>query len=113
MLFGATQKLSAVSDHIPQLPPVVILKLRHMTALDSTGLRAFEEMADKMHAHGRTLILCGAREQPERLLRQAEFQNHVGRENVCDNINQALQRARVVIGEGGASGAVVASVAPA
>jgi len=113
LLFGATQKLSAVSDHISQLPPVVILKLRHMTALDSTGLRALEEMADKMHAHGRTLILCGAREQPERLLRQAEFQNHVGRENVCDNIDQALQRARVVVGDGGASGAAVTSPAPA
>jgi sulfate permease, SulP family len=39
-LFGATDKISVVTENIHKLPPVVILRLRNMTALDATGLFA-------------------------------------------------------------------------
>src|SRR5258706_15987441 len=72
-LFGATDKISAVTENMHKLPPVVILRLRNMTALDATGLFAIEEVARALHATRRTLILCGAREQPLELIRQSEF----------------------------------------
>ena len=93
-LFGATDKLHVITDHIDELTPVVILRLRNMTAIDATGLLALEDLADKLHAAGRTLILCGARPQPAKLMRQAEFEQHVGRENICPNIAAALERAK-------------------
>jgi MFS superfamily sulfate permease-like transporter len=62
--FGATDKISVVTENLHTLPPVVILRLRNMTALDATGLFALEEVAKTLHASKRTLILCGAREQP-------------------------------------------------
>ncbi len=36
-LFGATEKLQEITDMIFELPPVVILRLRNMTAIDGTG----------------------------------------------------------------------------
>jgi len=95
-LFGATDKISAVTENIHKLPPVVILRLRNMTAIDATGLFALEEVARHLHATKRTLILCGAREQPARLIHQAEFEDVVGAENICDNVQEALQRAEEV-----------------
>jgi SulP family sulfate permease len=95
-LFGATEKIREISDEGDSLPPIVILRLREMTAIDATGLTAFEELADGLHERNRTLILCGAREQPARLMRQAEFHRHIGRENLCANIEEALSRARAV-----------------
>ncbi len=95
-LFGATDKLSVVTEDVHKLPPVVILRLRNMTALDATGLFAIEEVAKQLHASERTLILCGAREQPAQLMRQAEFEEVVGKENICDNVQQALGRAEEV-----------------
>jgi sulfate permease, SulP family len=95
-LFGATDKLSVVTEDVHKLPPVVILRLRNMTALDATGLFAIEEVAKQLHASKRTLILCGAREQPSQLMRQAEFEEVVGIENICDNVQQALGRAEEV-----------------
>src|SRR5881394_216082 len=95
-LFGATDKISAITENIHKLPPVVILRLRNMTALDATGLFALEEVARHLHATKRTLILCGAREQPARLIHQAEFEDVVGAENICDNVQQALRRAEEV-----------------
>jgi sulfate permease, SulP family len=95
-LFGATDKISVITENLHQLPPVVILRLRNMTALDATGLFALEEVAKTLHASKRTLILCGAREQPAQLMDQGEFAEVVGKENVCDNVQAALRRAEEV-----------------
>jgi sulfate permease, SulP family len=95
-LFGATDKISVVTERLHTLPPVVILRLRNMTALDATGLFALEEAAKALHASKRTLILCGAREQPSQLIHQAEFAEVIGEENICDNVQEALQRAEEV-----------------
>ena len=95
-LFGATEKLRPVFDGIESLPPIAILRLRNMTALDATGLRAFEDLAAALHASGRTLLLCGARDQPERLIARADFRRHIGDANICSNITEALERARQV-----------------
>jgi SulP family sulfate permease len=95
-LFGATDKISVVTEHLHTLPPVVILRLRNMTALDATGLFALEEAAKALHASKRTLILCGAREQPSQLIHQAEFAEVIGEENICDNVQEALGRAEEV-----------------
>ena len=95
-LFGATDKISAVTENLHKLPPVVILRLRNMTALDATGLFALEEAAKALHASKRTLILCGAREQPSQLIHQAEFAEVIGEENICDNVQEALRRAEEV-----------------
>jgi sulfate permease, SulP family len=95
-LFGATDKISVVTENLHKLPPVVIFRLRNMTALDATGLFALEEVAKQLHASKRTLILCGAREQPAKLIHQAEFEEVVGPENICDNVQEALSRAEEV-----------------
>jgi SulP family sulfate permease len=98
-LFGAADKLDKVVHQLPNLPPVIILRLRNMTAIDATGLQALEHFADQVHSSGRGLILCGAPEQPSRLMHQAEFEEHVGRENICRNIAAALARASDVYKE--------------
>jgi len=95
-LFGATDKIGEILARIPDLPPVIILRLRNMTAIDATGLQALENLADVVHQSGRGLILCGAREQPSRLMRQAEFEQHVGPENICASISEALERAKAL-----------------
>ena len=95
-LFGAADKIDDLIQQIPELPPIVILRLRNMTAIDATGMRALEELADRVNSSGRRLILCGAREQPAQLMRQSEFEQHVGAENICANVTEALARAGAV-----------------
>jgi sulfate permease, SulP family len=95
-LFGATDKIEEITSRISNLPPIVILRLRNMTAIDATGLQALEKLADIVHSSGRGLILCGAREQPARLMSQAEFEHHVGTENICANVEAALERAKIL-----------------
>ena len=73
-----------------------MLRLRNMTALDSTGLQALERLALEVRGSGRTLLLCGAREQPSRLMGQVSFAQHVGQENICAHVTAALLRANAI-----------------
>lgn len=95
-LFGATDKLEEVVHRLDELPAIIILRLRNMTAIDATGLQALEQFADIIHASRRCLILCGAPERPAQLMRKLDFEEHLGRENICSNIGEALDRARVL-----------------
>ncbi len=92
-LFGATDKLQVVGDHLDQLPAIVVLRLRNMTAIDATGLLAFEELAQTLARAGRHLILCGARHQPAALIARGDFHRHVGDANICPSVAEALRRA--------------------
>jgi sulfate permease, SulP family len=95
-LFGSADKLAVITDRLDALPPIVILRLRHMTAIDGTGLRGFEDLSSRLRASGRTLLLCGAREQPAAVMRQAHFHELIGERNLCPNIEAALARAAEV-----------------
>jgi sulfate permease, SulP family len=95
-LFGVTDKIASVTENVEELPAIVILRLRNMTAIDATGIAALEELADQLHKSGRTMLVCGARPQPEALMREAGFDRHVGLENICENISAALRRAEEI-----------------
>ena len=92
-LFGVTDKIATVTENITSLAPIVVLRLRNMTAIDATGIAALEELADILGKSGRSMIVCGARPQPEVLMREAGFDRHIGGENICLNIDEALKRA--------------------
>jgi SulP family sulfate permease len=98
-LFGATEKMEEVIQRVDTLQPIVLLRLRNMTALDATGMKAIENLADTLHASGRQMIVCGARTQPAELMRDAEFKEHVGEKNISPNVQSALARARELYGE--------------
>jgi SulP family sulfate permease len=95
-LFGTTDKLEQATADLDVFEPVVVLRLRNMTALDATGLHALEKLASRLRKSGRTLLLCGAREQPARFLERAGFIEHVGEENILPNVSEALNRARQI-----------------
>ena len=99
-LFGATDKLSLIDDEFDTLPRVVILRLRNMTAIDATGLHALMHLADRLRASGRHLVLCGMRDQPERLMSQAKFHRTLGERNLQPTLESAIVRARELLAEG-------------
>jgi SulP family sulfate permease len=107
-LFGTTQKLEDATRDVSALPSIVILRLRNMTAIDATGLHALEVFAERLHRSGRTLLLCGARDQPTELLAKADFVEEIGRENILPNVQSALDRAREISASFSGVGPVIA-----
>jgi SulP family sulfate permease len=69
-----------------------------MTAIDGTGLLALEDLARELRAAGKAMIVCGAREQPLAMMANSEFEEIIGRENICRNLQHALRRAEELHG---------------
>ncbi|MBS1716853.1 MAG: sulfate permease [Armatimonadetes bacterium] len=96
-LFGATDKLALIDEEFDSLPKVVLLRLRNMTAIDATGLHALENLAERLRKSGRTMVVCGVRDQPARLLSQAEFHVMLGEENIVPSLADAVRRAEELL----------------
>jgi sulfate permease, SulP family len=103
-LFGTTEKLAQATEDLSSFPPVLALRLRNMTALDATGLHAIAVLAKRMRASGRTLLLCGARDQPQALISESDLADEIGRENILPNVDAALVRAHEVYADFGGVG---------
>jgi SulP family sulfate permease len=93
-LFGTTDKLAEEAPDVKRFAPVVILRLRHMTAIDATGLHAIEMFAKRIKQAGKVLLLCGARDQPARFIDESDTVEVIGRENVLPHVQAALDRAQ-------------------
>ena len=96
--FGAADKLETALKRSGQEPEVLILGLRKVLAIDATGLNALEDIYDKLHARGKHLVLSGPHTQPLFMMDKAGFLDRLGRENICANLEHALERAREILG---------------
>jgi SulP family sulfate permease len=107
-LFGTTEKLAEATKNLDEFGNIVILRLRNMTALDATGIHALEQLSDRLRKADKTLLLCGARNQPSRLLSNSDFLKQVGPLNVLPHVQGALSRANQIQSEFGGIGPEIA-----
>lgn len=96
-MFGTADKLENTLQRAQQEPEVLILGMRRVMAMDATGLNALEEFHWKMRKRGKWLLLSGPHTQPLLMMQKDEFIERIGEENVCENIDAALQRAREIL----------------
>jgi SulP family sulfate permease len=97
--FGAADKLRDTMSEISKPPKVFILRMRHVPAIDATGLHALEHMAKRCKHDGTMLILTEIREQPlHAIVRARKLEFFGGRENLAESLDIALRRARAVMG---------------
>jgi len=86
--FGAADKVKEVMGGIGKPPKAFVLRMRHVPAIDATGLHALEQMAKKCR-HDRTrFILSEVREQPRRAIEKSGLK--IG--EIVDTFDEALER---------------------
>ncbi len=66
--------------------------------MDVTGMNALESIVERMKARGGTVVLSGIHQQPLQMLRKAGFIEVIGRENFRATFDDALLRAREIVG---------------
>ena len=102
-LFGTADKLLDATADLSAFAPIVILRLRNMTAIDATGLHALEGLSDRLKKSDRTLAVSVRRpgHQPAKFLDQAEFRERVGAgEHPASPVQAALTRAAEIWARG-------------
>ncbi|MCE9624182.1 MAG: STAS domain-containing protein, partial [Deltaproteobacteria bacterium] len=96
--FGVAELLRDTLD-VGQTPPkVLILRMRHVLALDATALRALRDLLGQCRRNKTQLLLSGIHVQPMFAIERAGFLKEMGEANVLENIDQALKRAEEIIG---------------
>ncbi len=97
LFFGAVHKLEALLDPAAGHPEVVILDMARLIQLDTTGLEGLESLQDQLAQRRCHLLLCGLNSQPGSLLYRSGFVERLGDDNVCADLGQALERAKVLL----------------
>lgn len=95
--FGVADRLKDVLDQLERPPRVFILRMRYVPHIDATGLHALEEFIAKCRRQGTTLLLGGVHAHPMFEMTRAGMDKRIGVENMFDNLEDALARARAII----------------
>src|SRR5439155_1673986 len=90
--FGAAETLRDRLGAIAAHPKVLIVRLRHVPAIDSTGLHALRELVKRSRREGTLMLLSDVHAQPVVALERSGLYDEVGEENVHGNIDDALNR---------------------
>jgi SulP family sulfate permease len=98
--FGAASKFKEASRIVNENVKVMIMRLRNVPAIDSTGLNTIEDFYDDCKKHGSVLILSGIHAQPMFAAEKSGLIDKIGRDNIRGNIDDALARANEVLNNG-------------
>lgn len=96
--FGAASTFKDAARIIEDPPKVRIIRMRNVPAIDATGLHTLKEFYKDSQKQGIKLVLSGVHTQPLYAMTQAGLLDIFGEENVHGNIDDALDRAREILG---------------
>ncbi len=95
--FGAAERFKSALGVVHQKPQVLILRMRHVLSIDATGIKALDEVIAKTQREGTHLILSGVHTQPLFALEKIGLADQIGRENLCENLDTSIKRAKNII----------------
>lgn len=96
--FGAAEAFRDELGRIAGRPKVLILRMRHVPAIDSTGLHALRDLVRRSRRDGTLVLLADVHAQPVVALERSGLYDELGEENVHGNLDDALNRARAHLG---------------
>jgi len=95
--FGAARKFSETVLASRSTPKVVILRMRHVLAMDATGLYALEDVIVRLKKRGSRLLLSGVHAQPLFALERSGMLERIGEDCLFSNFEDAAHRARELV----------------
>jgi sulfate permease, SulP family len=97
LFFGAVERFKEAIQRIEKRPKVVILRMRNVLVIDATGMETLEDLLERLKKEHTTLLLTGIASQPFSLMERTGFIDRIGRENLLENIDKALIRAKEIV----------------
>jgi len=88
--FGAVETFKDTIDHVSNRPKVLIIRLRGVDAMDSTGLRALRDVVRRSRRDGVAVLIAELKPQPLAVLESSPFLDELGREKLCVDMDDAI-----------------------
>lgn len=92
--FGIANKFEDVMAQMHDRPKVRIIRMRKVPFIDSTGMHNLTTLITMSKKENIKIILSGVNDYVHGVLVKNGFEELVGKENICPNINAALERAK-------------------
>lgn len=99
LFFGVAEKLVDTLMLFEHPPRIFILRMRYVPLIDAAGLHALEIVQERLSVYNTQLILSGVNPQVHRFITSSHIDEKIGRENIVDHIDKAIQRAHEIMGE--------------
>jgi SulP family sulfate permease len=96
--FGAAETFKETLATVAGNPRVLIIRMRSVLALDSTGMHALKEVVHRSRREKTLVLLSDVHMQPLVALTGSAVLDEIGKENLFGNLDDALNRARRYLG---------------
>lgn len=97
--FGIATKFEETMSQLGDRPKVRIIRMRKVPFIDSTGIHNLATLCKMSKKEKITTVLSGVNEKVHKTLEKSGFYELLGEENICPNINVALDRAKEIMDE--------------
>ena len=98
--FGAGNKFEEIMGALRhRRPKVRIIRMRKVPFVDSTGIHNLTNLCLMSQQEGIQVVLSGVNPKVQAVLHKAAFDTLLGEENICSHINEALERAKQLLGK--------------
>ncbi len=94
--FGVSGELVDVLKRMGQMPKVLIVRMKLVPFLDTSGVSALEDLVKKCKAVGTVVIFSALQPQPKGILSRLQFGEGVF---YAENYEEALDRSRMIAGQ--------------
>ena len=96
--FGIATKFEEMMANMGECPKVRIIRMRKVPFIDSTGVHNLTNLCEMCKKDNIQVVLSGVNEKVQKVLVKTGFlYNLVGEDNICPNINIALERAKDIV----------------
>ena len=96
--FGAAEKFKETITELQRAPKVLVIRMRNVPAIDSTGLNALRDVVVRFRRAGTRVILSDVHAQPMGAIQRSALGDELPEEDLVGNIDDALNAARAHLG---------------
>ncbi len=96
--FGAAEMFKDALARVVGKPKVLIIRMRDVLALDSTGMHALRDVVHRSRKDGTIVLLADVHLQPLVALTGSPVLAEIGEDSLCATLDDALVRARTLVG---------------
>jgi len=95
--FGAAEKFKDTLSEVSKKPKVLIIRMRHVPAIDSTAMHALRDLVRRTRRDRTAVFFSDVHAQPLIALGRSGLLDEIGDENLFGNVDEALAASESVI----------------
>ena len=97
--FGAAEQFKDTLTQVSQKPKVLVIRMRDVSLLDATGLRALRDVVRRARSQRTLVLVAEIHAQPLMALQRSALWDELGEDHVYLTLDDAIDRARAHMAE--------------